>query len=162
MPEMYTVQKMVHIRILEFADHTRLIIKTTVVRIFKHCGKAFTPLELPKMADLAAKLSGRPTSSNAGGVAAGAEALSDATGATNEAAYTAAEYFIGMVLIGLFSAFVLFVLTFIGIFVYRRVTRQVEYMSIKQEEAGLDGEEEMGEAAPAYDPSAAAARVSAV
>lgn len=146
MPEMYTVQKMVHIRILEFADHTRLVIKTTVVSIFKHCGKAFNPLEL-KGADIAkaaAQTANGPISDSLQAAAAGNVALHGAT-------FTTAEKIIGLTIIGMISTLVLVTLALIGTFIYRRVTNQVEYMSLKQVEAGLDEEETVGEAAPAYD-----------
>lgn len=70
--------------------------------------------------------------------------------ALDNAAYSTAEMIIGMTIIGMLSTLVLFVLAFIGTFVYRRVTNQVEYMSLKQTEAALDEEEAMEEAAPAY------------
>ncbi|CCG80727.1 protein of unknown function [Taphrina deformans PYCC 5710] len=149
MPTMYTQTTTLRIQIFEFANHTRLIIKTLTVTIIAHCGgsgNGYAPL--PASAPHA--------QGSTNGTASVQSAIhhTAAPHALSMASFSRTELVVGVFLLSSFCLLVLSMLSYLGFIIYHSIGETIAYTSIKQqevdEETKVEAVEEDGEAAPAY------------
>lgn len=143
MPTMYTKTTTLRIQIINFADHTRLVIKTLTVKIWAHCGQSYKPLPLDDVEQTMNGLSSALASK--GGKWTGQQLGQESN------LFTTVEKATGLLLLTTAIVMGLLALTYLGALMYHSIDKRVEYSALKQEEAGED-EEQRVEAAPQYTP----------
>ena len=157
MPTMYTITTMTRIQIFEFANHTRLVIQTTLITILKHCGGKVT-MDPTSVAALSQNGAERPGSSVETGQG---RPVATVQSPHHHHAFTRAERITGLVILVTVSVGLLVGFIALSLSLYRKVHARGKYVSLKQAELDLDHaqgndqdhqeeEEEHGMPAPAY------------